>query len=153
VVTPVTYTAPVSRYPAQPGGSKEDVWMLNTDKQGYVTECARANFMFVREGRIKLPNRSKVLPGISMDTILELAELLGIAIDEGLQSTHDVYLADEALVSGTRYCLQPVATVNGVSLGREIPGPVTGRLIKAWSEKVGLDFVHQALDHLPTEGH
>ena len=152
VVTPVTYTAPVRRYPDQSGRSNEDVWTLSTDEQGYVTECARANFMFVREGRIKLPDRSKVLPGISMDTILELAELLGIGVDEGRHSTHDVYLADEALVSGTRYCLLPVATVNGVSLGREIPGPVTRRLIEAWSEKVGLDFVDQALSHLPAEG-
>jgi branched-subunit amino acid aminotransferase/4-amino-4-deoxychorismate lyase len=105
--------------------------------------------MFVREGRIKLPDRSNVLPGISMKTILELAELLEIAVDEGRHSTHDIYLADEALVSGTRYCLLPVATVNGVNLGRDIPGPVTRRLFQAWSQKVGLDFVHQALDHVP----
>jgi branched-subunit amino acid aminotransferase/4-amino-4-deoxychorismate lyase len=108
--------------------------------------------MFVRDGRIKLPDRSKVLPGISMATILDLAEPLGIGVDEGRYSTHDVYDADEALVSGTRYCLLPVATVNGVSLGHEIPGPVTRRLIEAWSQKVGLDFVDQALSHLPAEG-
>lgn len=152
VVTPVTYSAPPPRHPDQSGRSNEEVWTLSTDEQGYVTECARANFMFVRDGRIKLPDRTNVLPGISMATILDLAEPLGIGVDEGRYSTHDVYNADEALVSGTRYCLLPVATVNGVSLGHEIPGPVTRRLIEAWSQKVGLDFVAQALSHLPAEG-
>ena len=119
VVTPVTYAAPLQRpaharyhdgvdRPAQLDEASPEVWALRTDQRGYIAECTRANFMFARHGRIKLPDRSKVLPEIRIETIVELAESLGIAVDEGDYNTHDVYLADEAFVSGTRYCLLPV---------------------------------------------
>ena len=72
----------------------DDVWALKTDQKDYITECTRANFMFVKDGRIMLPGRSEALPGISMATVLELAESMGIPCDEGRYSTSDVYEAD-----------------------------------------------------------
>ena len=57
--------------------------------------------------------------------------------------------ADEAFISSTRYCMLPVATLNGYRLGNELPGPVTIRLLGAWRNMVGMDFVRQALEHLP----
>ena len=148
-VTPVTYAVP-----AQPSsnGSGQETFSLMTDNEGNITECRHANFMFVRDGRIKLPNRQNVLPGISMETVLELAESMEIPVDEGDYSTHDVYVADEAFVSGTRYCLLPVATLNGLIIGQNVPGPLAGRLLAAWSELVGVDFVQQVADHLPAPG-
>ena len=86
-----------------------------------------------------------------MDTVLELAESLEIPVDEGEYSAHDVYEADEAFISGTRYCVLPVATLNGVSVGEQIPGEVTSSLMEAWSKSVGVDFVKQALDHLSVD--
>jgi branched-subunit amino acid aminotransferase/4-amino-4-deoxychorismate lyase len=82
---------------------------------------------------------------------LELAASLDIPVDDGSYTVSDVYMADEAFISGTRYCMLPVATVNGLDIGSEVPGPTTGRLLAAWSEEVGIDFVKQALDHLPSE--
>jgi hypothetical protein len=38
--------------------------------------------------------------------------------------------------------------VNGKTLGPGAPGPITQRLIKGWSELVGIDIVGQALGHL-----
>ena len=38
--------------------------------------------------------------------------------------------------------------INGVRPTKEVPGPVTKRLIHAWSDMVGLDIVAQALNHL-----
>jgi branched-chain amino acid aminotransferase len=103
--------------------------------------------MFAREGRIKLPDRSNVLPGVSMHTVLELAESLGIPVDEGDYCTYDIYASDEAFVSSTRYCMLPVAAVNGYTMG-DVPGPVTQRLLDEWRRVVGVDFVRQSLDSL-----
>jgi branched-subunit amino acid aminotransferase/4-amino-4-deoxychorismate lyase len=50
--------------------------------------------MFVKDGRIMLLGRSEALPGISMATVLELAESMGIPADEGRYSMSDVYAAD-----------------------------------------------------------
>ena len=46
--------------------------------------------MFVKDGRIMLPDRNSALPGISMATVLELAESAGILVDEGRYNTSDV---------------------------------------------------------------
>ena len=73
-------------------------------------------------------------------------------MDEGDYSTYHVYEADEALVSSTRQCLLPVATVNGLRLADDLPGPVTQRLLDAWRDRVGVDFVRRALDALPPDG-
>ena len=61
---------------------------------------------------------SNVLPGVSMHTVLELASVLHIDVDEGLYSPSLIYDADEAFVSSTRYCMLPVATLNGYRVGR-----------------------------------
>ena len=55
------------------------------------------NFMFVVDGRIKLPDRSNVLPGVSMKTVLELAEGTGVGVDEDDYCTGDIYPADEGM--------------------------------------------------------
>ena len=143
IVTPVTY--------GMPQQTQQRVYSLMTGQDGCITECTGANFMFVRGGRIMLPDRRNVLPGVSMRTVLELADSLGIEVDEDEYSTYDVYMAEEAFVSSTRNCMLPVATINGLTLADELPGPVTGRVLDAWREKVGLDFVQQALDHLAPE--
>ena len=62
-------------------------------QEGVLTECQGANFMLVDDGRIKLPDRSNVLHGISMETVLELAQTLDIPVDEGEYSTYDAYEA------------------------------------------------------------
>ena len=152
IETPATYRAPPT-----PG---QRTYQLMADAEGSITECTGANFMFVSDGRIKLPDRRNVLPGVSMATVLELAEELTIPVDEDDYSTADVYAASEAFVTSTRICLQPVATVNGLRLGPSaghfdrlrrgsgqsgLPGPVADRLLERWKEAVGLDFVAQAL--------
>ena len=147
VVTPITYLAPKGSSTE----SGQQVLTLLTDSEGSITECAGANFMFVRDGRIMLPDRRNVLPGVSMQTVLDLAKSLGVAVNEDTYSILDVYMAEEAFVSSTRYCMLPVATLNGYRLSEELPGPITRRLLEAWRELVGTDFVQQALDHLPPD--
>ena len=113
IVTPATYGVP----PSQEGSPEpaQETYLLMEDSLGNITECSQANFFLVQEGRIKLPNRERVLPGVSMETVLELADLEGIQVDEGDYCSFDAYGADEAFVTGTRYCLLPVATFNGVN--------------------------------------
>ena len=66
----------------------------------------------------------------------------------GVYSALNVYESDEAFVSSTWFCIQPVATLNGVALGEGVPGSVTAALTEAWSDLVGLDFVAQATTNL-----
>ena len=124
---------------------------LMLDLDGNVTECTGDNFMFVTEGCIKVPNRRNVLPGISMETVLELAANQGIPVDEGDYTPFDVYQSDEAFTTSTSYGMLPVASLNGWPIGSEVPGPIMRGLLAAWSDMVGVNFVDQALSHLPQQ--
>ena len=121
VITPITYAVP--RQTGQNGlQESSDLYLLMTDAKGYVTECLHANFMFANKGRVKLPDTQKVLPGVSMATVLEIAASAGIPVDEGDYSALNVYESDEAFVSSTRFCIQPVATLTEWRWGRAFRG-------------------------------
>ena len=149
--TPITYPRPPDADGGDGKRGSTQTLALMVNDGGYITECQGANFMFVVDGRIKLPDRRNVLPGVSMHTVLELAAVLDIGVDEGLYSPSLIYDADEAFVSSTRYCMLPVATLNGYRVGASTPGKVTERLTSAWKDMVGMDFVRQALATLSQE--
>ncbi len=116
---------------------------LMLDVNGYMTESQGSNFMFVRDGRICMPNRSGALVGESMMTVAELAERLDIPVDEGFYTPYDVYNADEAFLTAGTFCVLPVGSIDRRPLNRSAPGPVTRRILDAWSEMVGVDIVGQ----------
>ena len=149
VVTPPTYGLTSQDSQSGAAHERQKVLPLMTKPEGTITECQGGNLMFVHDGRIKLPDRRNVLPGVSMATVLELAEVLDIAVDEGDYSLYEVYSASEVFVSATTYCVLPVDTVNGYRMGDQLPGSVTGRIMEAWRQMVGMDFVQKALDRLP----
>ena len=148
IYTPTTYPDLSGQPPGDGKTGSIQTLPLMSNARGHITECRGANFMFVSDGRIKLPDRSNVLPGVSMQTVLEIADSLGIQVDEGLYNHRELYDADEAFVSSTRYCLLPVATINGYPLGDSVPGPLTQRVLDEWKNLVGVDFVQRALDSL-----
>ena len=143
--TPATHPPPAD---ADLGDGKTGSAMtlaLMVNRDGHITECQGANFMFVMDGAIMLPDRRNVLPGVSMGTVLELATAMGIPVEEGLFSPGLLRRADEAFVSSTRYCMLPVASLNGEVVGESAPGPITASLLDAWKDMVGVDFVERAL--------
>ena len=146
IYTPNTYPEPRGQSVGDGKSGAIQVLPLMSNAQGHITECRGANFMFVSDGKIKLPDRSNVLLGVSMQTVLEIGDFLGIAVDEGLYNQRELYDADEAFVSSTRYCLLPVASINGYPLGDSVPGEVTNEITARWKELVGVDFVQRSLD-------
>ncbi|NQT39943.1 MAG: aminotransferase class IV [Planctomycetes bacterium] len=119
---------------------------LLLDRRGFVTEASTANVLVYRraEGLLS-PPESKVLPGISLATALELAEQLGIPTAGRELTVDDVAGADEVLLTSTPFCLLPVTRFNRRDVGGGVPGDVFSRLLAAWSERVGLDVAAQAV--------
>jgi branched-chain amino acid aminotransferase len=120
---------------------------LLLDLDGNITECAGANFLIVRQGAVLSPTTKNILPGISRDVVRELCGELGIQFVERDLQTYDVINADEAFMSTTPYCIGPVTRINGLPIGDGKIGPISRRLLDAWSAKVGLDIVKQILDY------
>lgn len=122
----------------------EDAEPLMLDINGYVTESQGANFIFVAEDKIRLPHRSGSLVGESMRTVVELAEKLRIPVEEGFYTPYDVYNADEAFLTAGTFCIMPVRCIDNRPLNVPAPGPITQKLLDAWSAMVGVDIVGQA---------
>jgi branched-chain amino acid aminotransferase len=124
---------------------------LMLDINGNLSETNSANFFLVVKGVLCTPTNKNVLGGITRETLLSMADDLGIEVMEGDFTPYDLYNAEEAFVAGTSPTIGPVQSVNGLKIGTTVPGPVTFRLITAWSRMVGVDIVAQALNHLAPE--
>ena len=119
------------------------------DINGNICEGAGANILIVKNGVVITPKDQYILAGISRQTTMELAANLGIEVCEEDIDLFDAYTADEAFITSTSYCICPVSSVNGITIGDgSVPGPVTHRLQTAYSELVGIDVVSQYLSRL-----
>jgi len=115
------------------------------DLAGHVTESSTANVIVVgSDGRLISPPRSAILPGISLDTVLDTARQLGLDTSQSPIAPDDLYKASEVLLTSTSSCILPVTTIDGATIGDGSPGPVFHRLMDAWSRRVGVDITQQA---------
>ena len=127
-------------------------WPMLTDENGCLAEGAGANIFIVRGGRLLTPRARYVLPGITRETLIELANELGIPVEEADIDLFSAATADEIFITSTSLCICPVASLNGIpTQDRAIPGPITRGLQDAFRELVGVDFVAQYLARLPKE--
>lgn len=129
-------------------GQNEDALAILLDMNGNLCEGYGSNIFVVRDGTISTPKRHYVLDGISRQTTFDLAHELGIDLQEVDIDLFDAYTADEIFVTSTSWCICPVSTVNGTTIGNSVPGPVTERLQKAYSGLVGIDIVEQYVSRL-----
>ena len=126
-----------------------DGWPILLDTNGNLAEGPGSNIFIVKDGVVITPREQMVLAGISRSTAIELAHELNIDTREADLDLFDAYTADEAFVTSTSFCICPVASVNGSTIGESgVPGPVTDRLMKAYSGLVGIDIAGQYLARL-----
>jgi len=121
---------------------------LVLDLDGNVCELSAANFWIIRNGTIVTPPDRSILVGITRMVILELAEQLGLPVQQVDFQVYDVLNADEAFLTTTSRTILPVTRANGSPIGTGKPGPLVKRLQQAWIERFGFDFIAQALTHL-----
>jgi branched-chain amino acid aminotransferase len=120
-------------------------WALLLDDDGFITEGTGDNFFLVKNGVIYTPEGRNILRGISRQYLIdELGPQLGYQVVEKNLEPYDVYTADEAFITGTPFCMLPVASLNGSVIGRgEFPGSAFKKLISAWGDNVGVDLISQ----------
>lgn len=99
------------------------------DPQGYVCEGTGENIFIVRDGVLITPDLSNsILAGITRDTILTLAREEGIVVHEGRITRDELWLADEAFLTGTAAEVTPLREVDNRPIGKGTVGPITKRL-------------------------
>ncbi|MCK6486174.1 MAG: branched-chain-amino-acid transaminase [Phycisphaerae bacterium] len=102
--------------------------MLNPE--GYIAECTGDNLFLVKHGVLKTPaTHCGILIGITRDLILRLARKRGIPTEETTLTRTDLYMADEAFITGTGAEVCPVVSCDKRSIGDGKPGPITKQLM------------------------
>ncbi|MBX6372670.1 MAG: branched-chain-amino-acid transaminase [Acetobacteraceae bacterium] len=106
-------------------------------QQGKVSEAPSACLFIVRNGRLITPARSSdILESVTRDTVLVLADELGIPVREETVDRTELYVADEMFLCGTGQELVPVTQVDRLPVGNGQPGPLTMRLQAAYEAVV-----------------
>jgi branched-chain amino acid aminotransferase len=103
---------------------------LLLDQEGYITETAGANLILVRGNELTTPSRQRVLSGISLQAVRELAVHLHLRFSEADLTENDLDSADEAMLTSTPYGIAPIGNLNGRKLN--IAGPIFQKLWSAW---------------------
>jgi branched-chain amino acid aminotransferase len=101
------------------------------DVNGYVSEGSGENVFVVRDGAIyTAPLGNSVLPGITRDSVIQIAKDLKIPVIEQMIPREMLYIADEVFFSGTAAEITPIRSVDKISVNRGVTGPVVKALQK-----------------------
>ena len=115
--------AALIRMEAEANGYSEGIAL---DTFGYVSEGSGENIFIVKDGKIYTPPLSaSILPGITRDMIVQIAEDLGYRVSQENIPREMLYIADELFFVGTAVEITPVRSVDKITVGNGRRGPVT----------------------------
>jgi branched-chain amino acid aminotransferase len=108
---------------------------LNPD--GLLSEGSGQNLFLVRDGVVYTPPLSaSVLPGITRDTIMTLAQDAGLTVKEQDMPREMLYIADEIFFAGTAVEITPIRSVDKIQVGTGRRGPITTNLQAAFFDYI-----------------
>ena len=111
----------------------DEAIMLTDD--GYIADGPGENVFVVKDGVIWTPPlATSILPGITRDAIIQMAQDLGHTVKEQNLIRSDLALADEVFMVGTAAEVTPIRSVDDIEL--EAPGPVTREIQTAYTDTV-----------------
>ncbi len=107
------------------------------DTDGRVSEGSGQNIFLVRDGALVTPpSDGSLLLGITRHSVLRIAQDLGIDVHEQPVPREMLYTADELFFTGTAAELTPVRSVDRITIGQGMAGPVTRALQKRFMQVV-----------------
>ena len=114
----------------------DEAIILNHD--GHVCEGSGENLFMAVDGRLTTTSlEDNVLPGITRDTIIQLAQSeLGLDVSERSIDRSELYLADEVCLTGTAAHLTPMVELDNRPIGDGKAGPIASKLQKMYFDIV-----------------
>src|SRR5262245_46378524 len=104
------------------------------DAAGYVSEGSGENLFLVKKGILYTPPlTASILPGITRQTVLQLAQDLKISVVERSLPRESLYTAEEIFFVGTAVEVTPIRTVDRVTIGKGKKGEITSRIQSEFS--------------------
>ena len=119
---------------------------------GHVSECTGENLFIVRNGELVTPPTADAgaLDGITQASVETIAADMGIAVRHEPMIRTDLYLADEAFLTGTAAEVVPIRAVDDRVVGEGRPGPITREIQQTYFAAVRgeVDRYKDWLDHV-----
>ena len=109
---------------------------LLLDDQGYVAEASGACFFMVKDGELITPPNDNSLASITQKTVIEMAEDFGIKVTRRRITREEVYVADEAFLTGTAAEITPVANIDARVIGNGARGEMTKKIQNSYFDIV-----------------
>ncbi len=105
----------------------DDAWLL---RDGMVTEGTSNNaYIVTQDGVIVTRDLSHaILHGITRKAVLHCAHVLDLKVEERPFSVAEAFEASEAFITAAAAFVTPVVEIDGRTVGRGSPGPVTQKL-------------------------
>jgi branched-chain amino acid aminotransferase len=89
---------------------------LMRDQQGYVAQGAGANLFIEKEEILYTPPKGNIMPGITRETVIEMAREMSIQVVEKNLTPEEIYEADGGFLAGTAVEITGIATVDRQSM-------------------------------------
>ena len=113
----------------------EEAIMLN--EQGHVAETSTENIFVVKNGIVSTPHPSEgVLRGITRDAVIAVIKELRYPFEERALTVHELYNADEILVTGTAAEVVPIVRISGRVVGDGKPGPAYSGILEGFKKLI-----------------
>jgi branched-chain amino acid aminotransferase len=99
------------------------------DTAGHISEGSGMNVFIVHDGTLYTPPlATSILPGITRDSIVKIAEDLDIPVKEQVIPREMLYIVDEVFFVGTAVEVTPIRSVDHIQVGKGVVGPITRKL-------------------------
>ncbi len=104
-------------------------------RNGVVTEGTASNVFLVKQGvLITPPTGSQLLPGITRDLVIEIAESNAIVVEQREIKEAELYSADEIWMTSSTREIAPVINLNGKSVGSGVAGNMWKRVMDLYQQ-------------------
>jgi branched-chain amino acid aminotransferase len=108
------------------------------DSNGFVAEGTADNVFILKRGTIFVPPTVTNLPGVTRETVIELALEEKIPVREEFFGVPMLYAADECFITGTAAEIAPIVEIDRRIIGTGKPGPITQRLLEKFRAITGI---------------
>jgi len=123
----------MAKYEAIENGFEE---ALMLDENGFVAEGTGECLFIVRDGKLISPPNDNSLESITQATVIELAKDMGIEVERRNITRDEIYICDEAFLTGTAAEVTPINSLDHRVIGNGRRGEMTAKLQSAYFDVV-----------------
>ena len=119
----------IAKLEAQPFNVSEVIML---DLNGFVSEFSNGNLFYVKNNILYTPTSKNSLPGVTRETVINIARELGYKVVEDNIILHELYNADEIFLTNASSGIIPVVEVDKRKISNGKPGIITKKIISEY---------------------